>query len=141
MGAIDTGFMSSELIHDEGRRRSVYKDSLGYWTIGVGILVDARRGGGLRDSEIDFILQNRIAECVDAIQNEPWFIACDTDARRRALVNMYFQLGPKLKGFVRSLQYITQQDWKNAAKCLRATLWAKQTPERAARIIGMIENG
>lgn len=141
MGDVDFTLWAAELNHEEGRRKSAYKDSLGYWTIGVGCLIDARRGGGLRDNEIDFILQNRMQECVGTIQNEPWFLACDTEPRRRALVDMYFQLGPKLRGFTRSLQYITQQDWKNAAKCLRATLWAKQTPVRAAAVIGMIENG
>jgi lysozyme len=40
-----------QLTREEGKRRSAYQDHLGYWTIGVGRLIDARKGGGLSDEE------------------------------------------------------------------------------------------
>lgn len=33
-----------------------YQDSLGYWTIGVGFLIDGRKGGRLPDAVRDFVL-------------------------------------------------------------------------------------
>ena len=35
--------LSKQLERDEGRVRHAYQDHLGYWTIGVGRLIDARR--------------------------------------------------------------------------------------------------
>jgi lysozyme len=45
---------------EEGRVPHAYPDSLGYWTIGVGRLIDRRKGGGLSDDEIDYLLANDI---------------------------------------------------------------------------------
>ena len=44
------------LRRDEGRVRHAYQDHLGYWTIGVGRLIDQRKGGGLSEDEIDYLL-------------------------------------------------------------------------------------
>jgi lysozyme len=50
----------AELRRDEGVDRSAYQDHLGFWTIGVGRLIDRRKGGGLSDEEIDYLLQNDV---------------------------------------------------------------------------------
>jgi lysozyme len=132
--------LKTELNREEGRRKSAYRDSLGYLTIGVGRLIDARKEGGLSNPEIELLLDNDLNKCYLAIKQEPWFLTCD-DVRQRALVDMHFQLGHHLYGFVNTLAALTKKDWKTAANCLRKSLWARQTPVRAARIIGMIENG
>jgi len=54
--------LADQLRAEEGERASAYQDSLGYWTIGVGRLIDARKGGRLRSNEIDFMLTNDIEE-------------------------------------------------------------------------------
>lgn len=133
--------MRSELSRDEGRRRSVYRDSLGYFTIGVGYLVDARKGGGLPENIIDALLDFSIDRAYSDIKDEPWFLACDTDNRRRALINMSFQLGAHLRGFVNSLAAIERKDWATAGRCLRKSLWYRQTPDRAERVVSMLESG
>ena len=52
-----------QLRQDEGSRSQAYQDHLGYWTIGVGRLIDARKpGSGLREVEIEFMLQNDIED-------------------------------------------------------------------------------
>ena len=45
---------------EEGVVKHAYQDHLGYWTIGVGRLIDKRKGGGLSDEEIDYLLGNDI---------------------------------------------------------------------------------
>lgn len=45
----------AELERDEGFRAKPYRDSKGYWTVGIGRLIDKRRGGGLRPFEAEGI--------------------------------------------------------------------------------------
>ena len=42
---MDRDKIEKDLTIDEGRVSHVYKDSLGYYTIGIGHLVDQRKGG------------------------------------------------------------------------------------------------
>jgi lysozyme len=49
----------SILEKEEGFVPHVYKDHLGYWTIGHGILVDERKGGGITIEESRYLLNNR----------------------------------------------------------------------------------
>jgi len=136
-------YVAQDLPKDEGDVPYVYQDTEGYWTIGVGILVDKRKGGKLYPEEIYFILNNRINKTLAGVVNEPWFHAVADDAvRLAAILNMQFQLGPQSdEEFHNSFACIEKKDWAGAAKNLRASLWAKQTPARAERVIRMIETG
>lgn len=131
--------LKSDLRRDEGIKKSVYQDSLGYWTIGVGRLVDRRKGGRLSDEEIDFLLGNDIHNCLIDIQGEPWYLSCETDDQRRALLNMRFQLGSYgLRTFKVFLSLMEQKKWAQAAEDLSHTAYAHQVPERSARIQALI---
>ena len=44
------------LIAEEGEKLSAYQDSMGFWTIGVGRLIDARKGGGISQEESRYLL-------------------------------------------------------------------------------------
>jgi len=139
---INLDLLKQELIRDEGARYSVYQDHLGYWTIGVGRLVDRRKGGRLRQDEVEVLLHNDIQACIEDVHNEPWFRSLDTDNRRRAILNMRFQLGAAgIRTFKTSLRLIAEGRFKEAGVNLRKSLWYRQTPERAERIIQMIEGG
>lgn len=139
---IDLELVKKELIRDEGLSHSVYQDHLGYWTIGVGRLVDRRRGGRLSLAEVEYLLANDIQRCLEDIHTEPWFLAADTDNRRRALINMRFQLGGQgIRSFKNSLRMISEQRWAEAGANLRKSKWYRQTTARAERVIRMIENG
>jgi lysozyme len=139
---IDLHQMEDELIRDEGLRLSAYQDSLGLWTIGVGRLIDIRKGGQVSPEEARYLLRNDIDRCVADIENESWFRACRTESQRRALVNMRFQLGSKgIRSFVSSLGLVSQGRFKEAGALMRKSLWYKQTPLRAERVIRQLENG
>jgi lysozyme len=139
---VDLAKLTADLNSEEGRRKSAYRDSLGYWTIGVGRLIDARLKAGLRDPEIDLLLANDLQEKLADIQGEPWFLACAAwEPRQRALLDWYFQLGHHVYGFVATLQAIANKDFAQAARRMRQSLWHKQTPARAERVIRKIENG
>lgn len=139
--------MKQELIRqlkgDEGVRSTVYSDSLGYATIGVGRLVDPRKTSvGLRDIEIDFLLQNDIDDRIEALGRAlPWFQDLD-DARKGVLLNMAFQLGVAgLLAFKNTLALVQKGDYKAAAAAMLDSKWAQQTYNRAKRLADQMATG
>lgn len=135
--------IKAHLEHEEGRVEYAYQDNLGYWTIGVGRLIDKRKGGRLSDPEIDLLLANDIKAKMQAIEEWPaWQAVKDDPARSAALLSMAFQLGIEgLAEFKNSLQLIANKQWQAAANNLLQSLWAKQTPNRAKRVTQMIATG
>lgn len=132
-----------QLNGDEDRRRQVYRDSLGFWTIGVGRLVDpSKPGSGLRDSEMDFMLANDIEDRVRALSARlPWFLNLD-EARQGVLINMSFQLGVEgLLAFVNTLKLVAAGQYAEAARAMMQSKWARQTPERAERLARQMTTG
>lgn len=127
---------------EEGRRRAAYQDSLGYWTIGVGRLIDARKGGGLTDEEIDYLLANDIKRKTTEVSAAlPW-ISSLSGARQAVLIGMAFQLGTAgLLTFKNTLAKIQAGDFKGAADNMLMSKWATQTPERAKRMANQMETG
>jgi lysozyme len=131
-----------QLRRDEGEVLHAYKDSLGFWTIGVGILIDERKGGGITPEESAYLLSNRIdSKEKELLSKAPWMVTLD-EVRFGALLNMAFQLGVDgLLGFKNSLMRIRVGDYDGAAANMLQSLWAKQTPERAIRITDQIRTG
>lgn len=139
---MDKKQLTKELRRDEGVVPFAYQDHLGYWTIGVGRLIDKRKGGGLSEAEIDFLLSNDIdrfeKQLIDAL---PWYGRLD-DVRQRVLVNMAFNLGiAGLLGFKNTLAMIERGDYAGAAKGMLNSKWATQVGERAKRLATMMETG
>lgn len=138
--------MRAELVKqlkaDEGVVPYAYKCSEGFWTIGVGRLIDKRKGGQLRPDEITYLLQNDIDDRIEALTRAlPWFQDLD-DARRGVMLNMAFQLGTEgLLKFERTLVLIRDGKYENAAHAMLQSLWAKQTPERAERMAKQMLTG
>lgn len=134
--------LTKQLRRDEGVKRSAYQDHLGFWTIGVGRLIDIRKGGGLRDSEIDALLANDIADRVHALTDAlPWFTSLD-GARQGVLLNMAFQMGTHgLLAFTTTLAHIRAGRYDDASKAMLNSRWAKQTPMRAMRLAQQMESG
>ena len=134
--------LAQQLRRDEGIKPSAYQDHLGFWTIGVGRLIDARKGGGLRPDEIEYLLANDIKDRARALLAAlPWFGALD-DARQGVLLNMAFQLGTAgLLAFKNTLDQVRLGQYKRAAEMMLQSKWATQTPERAARLAKQMETG
>jgi lysozyme len=138
----------SELVRqlrgDEGERACVYRDHKGFWTIGVGRLVDGRRAGaGLRAHEIAFLLNNDVDDRIDALTRRlPWFQNLD-DARKGVLLNMSFQMGVEgLLGFEHTLSLVRDGKYENAAHAMLQSKWARlDTPERAQRMADQMRTG
>ena len=138
--------MKAELVkqlrRDEGSVPHAYKDHLGYLTIGVGRLIDQRKGGGLSEDEIEYLLNNDINKRDAELRKRlPWVNELD-QARYGVLVAMSFQMGVDgLLGFKNTLELIRTKQWSQAAAGMMNSLWAKQTPTRAARLAKQMQTG
>jgi len=134
--------LKEQLKRDEGSVRYAYEDTLGFLTIGVGRLIDDRRGGGLSPSEIDYLLDNDISEKTkQVLEALPWAKEL-SETRRAVLINMAFQMGINgLLQFKRALGSIEDGQYGEAAMEMLDSTWAKQTPARAARLAKQMETG
>jgi lysozyme len=140
MSLVDS--ITTQLRRDEGEKLSVYQDHLGFWTIGIGHLVDARKGGRIspRISQLIFEedLRDKMAELNRTL---PWWLKLD-EARQGVLLNMAFQLGVGgLLKFGRTLLAIESGRYADAATYMLDSLWAQQTPERARRLAEQMRTG
>lgn len=126
----------------EGRRNCAYQDKLGFWTIGVGRLIDCRKAGGLSEEEVDYLLTNDIAKVTAQAQEAlPWFDGLN-EARQAVILGMLFQMG--LEGtlqFVRALGAMRDQRWPQAAEEMKQSQWADQTPGRVKLLALQMETG
>lgn len=133
--------LKAELTLDEGEVLHEYKDSLGYSTIGVGRLIDKRKGGGITHEEAMYLLDNDIEhKSKQVFVSLPW-LKTHPDQVQRAIVNMAFQMGiDGLLGFKNTLTLIQSKKYKEAADNALKSKWATQTPNRAKRVTDMIRN-
>lgn len=131
--------IAAQLTIDEGSVSYAYQDSLGYWTIGVGTLIDKRKGGGLRPNEIQYILYNRIAEALDNCTKLYPKFGSFSNSRQDALANLMFNMGlTTMSSFHNTVAAINEGKWSEAQEGLRNSLWYKQVGARADRIIAAL---
>lgn len=92
---------------EEGFKSYAYKDSLGFWTIGIGRLIDGRKGGGISRAEAEYLLKNDIeVRHVALMAKIPWFQSLDY-VRQAILMSMAFQMGVDgLMGFKNMLAHV-----------------------------------
>lgn len=131
-----------ELIRDEGVVPHAYQDSLGYWTIGVGRLIDKRKGGRLSTDEIEYLLMNDIDKFVAGLDAKlPWWRGL-SPVRQRVMINMAFNLGINgLLGFKNTLEFIRTGQYDKAAAGMLKSKWATQVGKRANRLSDMMRVG
>lgn len=138
-----------QLRRDEGVVSFAYDDATGlpvrcegFVTVGVGFLVDKRKGGGLDDAEIDFILDHRTNLMARELA-AAWPPYNKLDAvRRGALLNMAYNLGaPGLLKFKKFLAACAAADWAEAGRQMEDSAWWRQVGARAQRLRQQIETG
>ena len=130
-----TELVTLHLSHEEGFVPHVYDDHLGYATIGIGRLVDKRKGGGITEEEAHLLLANDLERIESKLNDRlPWWTNLST-TRQTVLLSMAFQMGiAGLMKFNRTLEHIRLGRWELAARHMQLSRWARQTPGRAARL-------
>lgn len=142
--------LKTELRDDEGDVLKSYRDHLGYWTVGVGHLLDSRKGadpapfgadltGGktITAAQSALLLDRDIdAKAAELDRRAPWWRGL-SDNRRRVVMNMAFQLGVSgLLGFRKAVAAMQVGNYVEAGAQMADSKWAKvDTPARAARLI------
>ena len=118
----------ADIKRHEGYSKKVYKDSLGYDTIGIGFLVSSLE---LDEDVCDIILERRLASNEKVLQRKLTFYRKLPIEVQHIIQNMYYQLGNKLFNFIKTLHYIETGKYQAASIEMLDSLWAKQTPNRA----------
>lgn len=135
--------LRDQIIRDEGVVEYAYEDSLGYLTIGVGHLIDRRKGGKLPAHIIEALLDWDLKEkSAEVYERWPWVMNLE-EPRKATIINMAFQLGvPGLAGFVRAMGYMERGEYTAASLVFAESKVAReQTPKRWARHCEQIRTG
>lgn len=132
--------IAEQLEEHEGFVPFAYQDSLGYWTIGIGKLIDGRKGGGITHGQAVRLLQDEITEKETALDSALSWWRDLSDIRQRVLLDMAFNLGVVgLLKFRNTLAAIRRGDWVAAGNGMRQSLWYRQVGNRAKRLVQMME--
>ena len=135
---MNLGKIRDQLVKHEGVVLHAYEDHLGYLTIGVGRLIDERRGGGITKDEAMYLLDRDIARVVNDLRKEPGFADLPATVKE-ALVNMAFQMGHRgVMNFRKMWAALREHDYDRAADEALDSRWAEQTPNRAHEVAEMI---
>jgi lysozyme len=128
-----------QLKRHEGVRKKLYRDTLGFNTIGCGRNLDTN---GISDDEVDYLLANDIKNVnADLDKYLSWWRNLD-DVRQRCLEDMAFNLGVHgLLGFKNMLLAMQDKNWEVAANEMMDSKWASQVGGRATRLEYMMRNG
>tara|TARA_R100001594_G_scaffold137743_1_gene180972 strand:- start:602 stop:1027 length:426 start_codon:yes stop_codon:yes gene_type:complete len=134
--------LTEQLRRHEGVERHVYQDHLGFWTIGVGRLVDERGGLGLSEDEIDYLLKNDIYRSRKELSETfSWFDDLD-EVRQDAMCNLHFNLGlGRLSGFKKAIAFMESGDFLLASEEFLDSKWSKQVGKRSEEVAEMIATG
>lgn len=131
------------LERDEGYEESVYLDSLGFQTIGIGHLVDRRKGGKLPRDIIYQLLARDISEKTEQLYSVfPWAAELD-EPRRAVLICACFQLGiDGLAKFKKAMEFMRLDQYYAAASAFADSLVAReQAPKRWERFCNQLRSG
>ena len=139
------------LTAEESLETEPYLDSLGFWTVGVGHLIDRRKGGSIPAWITGFPLTKDEAEQllhddVEDIESElidqlPWYLDLD-QVRQTVFLSMAFQMGVRgLMGFKKALAHAKKKEYALSAAELFNSKWARQTRKRAGRLALAMRSG
>lgn len=122
----------------EGKRSTVYFDSLGVPTIGIGRNL---KDPGLTDIEIDYLFENDLRRA-RASANRFEVYQYLSPARQDVITEMCFQLGyGGVSKFKRFLTAALQCKWQEAHDEMLDSKWHEQTPHRAEELARIFRDG
>lgn len=124
-----------QLIRHEGFVPHAYEDSLKVLTIGIGRMIDKRRGGGITLQEAEYLLDNDLSRVEkELFAALPW--AVDLDAvRQDVLLNMAFNMGlTTLLTFKTTLKLVREGKYVEAAAAMLQSKWSRQVGKRSVEL-------
>lgn len=135
----------------EGLRLKPYKCTANKWTIFIGRNYQDNPftteeltlilNKGCTEEVAYIILNNDVSKVKRQLARIAYFTELD-EVRRAVLIDMCFNLGiDRLLGFKNTLKCIQERNFKDAAKEMLNSQWAKQVGWRAVRLSKMMETG
>jgi lysozyme len=126
------------LIFEEGEELSAYQDSKGFWTIGVGHMIDKRKGGQIPHELSRALLDYDVGVHEQYLRYFTWYGSLSV-VRKGVLISMLHQLG-SLQAWPDFIAAMNAGDWKAAAAAMLNSDVAKyEAPKRWARAAQMME--
>jgi len=129
--------LKSMLIYEEGRRNKPYKDSLGFWTGGIGHKMTETElkdcSGFIPDSLIDRWYDSDTAKAANSAKKYSWFKDLN-EPRQAVIISMIFQMGEAgFAEFKKMIQCLVEGRILRTSQEMLLSKWAKQTSARAKR--------
>ncbi len=135
------------LIQDEGCKDSIYLDSVGIQTIGIGHNIEANPlppgfVPPLKRIQIDQLFQSDLTRTKNYLVNGlSWFGDLD-EVRQAVLIGMCYNMGwGALSKFTNTLELIRTESWTAASVAMLDSLWARQLPSRSEKYANMMLSG
>ena len=132
-----------ELVRDEGtvrndrQRHIVYKCPAGLYTIGYGIEIEQH---GLSEKEARLLLQQRVQDVIDEVNNNYPFMRTQPVPIQRAIYNMAYNLGiTRLSKFKKMIAAIESGNYDQAGEEAKDSQWYNQVGNRAERIVILLK--
>jgi lysozyme len=127
------------LIKDEGLRHKLYKCPAGKLTIGVGRNIEDR---GVSDETISQMLQEDIGLCLEVAYK---IFGAEfnqfSENRQLGIINMIFNLGElRFSKFTNTIAAMKLNNWSEAVKNAKNSLWYQQIGERGNRVLELLEH-
>lgn len=153
------------LIIDEGLVLKIYRDHLGYPTVGLGHLISndpntsiahavillerelqtaLNAEGRITTSEAMHLFRKDLARVNKQIEQASFYAAYRSldEVRRIAIQNMCFNLGVAgVSKFKKMWNFISSRQYESAANEGLNSKWARQVPNRAQRVMHILRTG
>jgi lysozyme len=143
METLDRDKLTKQLVGEEDIKLSAYQDIEGFWTIAIGHLIDARKGGKITLDTAYYILNKDIDEkCADLDKYIPWW-RNENEVRQRVMVDLCFNLGVGgLLGFHNTLAHWQRGEYDEATLSLLDSKVAKEeNVNRYQKLAQMLKTG
>tara|TARA_R100001480_G_scaffold103214_1_gene106289 strand:- start:143 stop:589 length:447 start_codon:yes stop_codon:yes gene_type:complete len=130
------------LVKHEGLVLQVYKDSLGYDTIGVGRCLDKN---GISEDEAMYLLNNDIDKVLEGLDKHLQGWRAFPKRARMVAIDMSFQMGLQgFLGFRKTIALMKLGMWLEASEEIINSKYYTQTPSRClynSRQLSLCQNG
>lgn len=133
------------LVQEEGRRDKVYKDSLGFLTVGIGHKVvpadKLKLGDVITNAKIDEFFSKDIAVAFNAAITQAKELGKYNVEMIARLTSVNFQLGIYWRTkFPNTWSLLKNGEIKKAIANIQSSAWAKQTPTRVSMFVTTLIN-
>lgn len=154
----DKGELLKQLELHESKERKLYKDTRGFWTIGIGRNISAD-GMKIRewphldpfkvtltDEQIAVMLDNDVKKFERALDRDLRWWRTLSDVRQRIILDMTFNMGwaPGHPGgfddFKTTLALIEAGRYREAARAMKQSKWYQQVGRRSKRLVYAMAN-